>query len=112
MKSLLFDELRVDEIKKIEDYLYNKTIKGSIEGLYWLPISEELLTNEQKQLLNKFESFKIAIEVGKTWLKFELFLRSSSKDNIGGCIINSTQFNFIYEFADTLAKSLNLITCI
>jgi hypothetical protein len=111
MRYLLFDELNNNEINKIKTYLINKTEIGSIENIYWLLLPEEILTKQQTNLLNQFGPFKIAIEIGKTWIKFELLIRSSSIDNIGGCLANSKQFEYIYNFSNTLVETLNLITC-
>jgi hypothetical protein len=112
MRSLFFDELRTDELRSIENYLNSNTLIGPIKGLYWLTIPDEILTDEQKDLQKKIGQFKIAIELGKTWIKFELLIRSSSIQNEGYSLTNIDQLNYIYQFADKMAKTLNLITCI
>jgi hypothetical protein len=111
MRSLIFDELRTKEIESIKDYLLLNSLTGPIDGLYWLNIPEELLTDNQKKILNSDGPFKIAIELGKNWIKFELLLRSSSLYNTEGKIVTNSQLFYIYNFADTIAQTLNLTTC-
>jgi hypothetical protein len=112
MRSLVFEELRADELKCIENYLNSNALIGPIKGLYWLIIPDDILTDEQKDLQTKVGTFKIAIELGKTWIKFELLLRTSLINNDGYSLVNNVQLNFIYQYADKMAKILNLITCI
>jgi hypothetical protein len=111
MRSILLDELRFNEITEIEKYLKFHTTPSQIEGLYWLLLPEDILSNFQKELLSGSGPFKAAIEIGKNWLKFELLIRSSSIDNIGSGLANQSQFIYIYEFVDKLTKTLNLSSC-
>jgi hypothetical protein len=112
MRSLLFEELNPDEIDAVENYLKSNTKESLIEGLYWLVLPCEILTEDQKITYNNTGDLKIAIELGKTWVKFELLIRTSSLRNIGGGLINTDQLLFIYNFADSMSNSLNLISCI
>jgi hypothetical protein len=111
MRSLLLDELRAQEIEDIKKYLNINCIITLVTGLYWFLLPEEILTDEQKKIQKQYGPLKIAIEVGKTWVKFELFIRSSSIENIGSAYINEDQIIYIYKFIDKISKDLNLITC-
>ncbi|MDR1084882.1 MAG: hypothetical protein LBP22_08490 [Deltaproteobacteria bacterium] len=111
MRSLLFDELRADEIEAIKNYLISSVMAGPIEGLFWVTLPDEILTREQKDIKENAGPFKIAIELGKTWLKFELLIRTSSISNMGGGVLNIEQFLYIYNFANKLSETLNLTSC-
>jgi hypothetical protein len=109
LKVLSIDELTAQEIEKAKEYLKNKTQAGPIEGLYWLLLPAEKLTSEQRQLSPDNGPYKIAIELGRTWLRFEVLVRSGSLDNFGGGICNLVQFEYLLSFYDNVYNYLNSI---
>jgi hypothetical protein len=111
MKALFIDELRLKEIKNVEDYLINNTITSHIQGLYWLILPEEILTEEQIKIQKNQGPLKTAIEVGKTWVKFELLIRTTSIENIGSSYVNDKQLIYIYNYVNNIIKLLNITTC-
>jgi hypothetical protein len=111
MRSILFDELNNNEINNINNYLTKNTKNSNIDGLFWLILPNNILTVEQQKINIKHGPYKIAIEIGKSWLKFELLIRTSNITNIGSSIVNNIQLDYIYNFANNLAEQLNLITC-
>ncbi|MDR2458381.1 MAG: hypothetical protein LBD41_07935 [Clostridiales Family XIII bacterium] len=104
LKILGINELTFEEIKKTKDYLKVNTITGKIEGIFWLIIPDNILTNEQITLLNTKGPFKIAIEVGKNNIIFEILVRSESLDNSGGGLPTKEQYNFILNFYNKLVN--------
>jgi hypothetical protein len=102
LKILLIDELLDAEIKKAKEYLNSNTRKSPIDGLYWLELPEEILDNKQNNYKNKNEPLKIAIEVGKNWVRIELLLRSESLTNIGGGELNDIQEKFLIIFYNSI----------
>jgi hypothetical protein len=102
LQILLIDELTNNEIKKCVEYLNLNTIKSPIEGLYWLNIPYHILTIEQNKLLKDNIKFKIAIEITKKLIKFELLIRTETLDNFGGGNLTNKQFKYIYNFYNNL----------
>jgi hypothetical protein len=98
MKILLIDEMLIEEIKKFDDFFKANLTKAPIEGLYWYELPEEILTEDQKQFVNNNGPLKIAIELGKTWVRVELLVRSESLVNIGGGELNMRQTTFIFNY--------------
>jgi hypothetical protein len=111
MRSLFLDELRHDEITKINDYLKETLKSSNIEGLYWLLLHNDHLTSNQRILQERFGPYKISVEVGANFVKFELLVRGDDLRNEGGGYATEKQIEFIYSFADTMVKVLNLVTC-
>jgi hypothetical protein len=102
LKVLLIDELIKDEVVKGKEYIKLKTIPSPINDLFWLKLPEEILEKEQLSFIKENEPLKIAIEIGHTWIKIELLIRSESLINIGGGDLTNKQFEFIFNFYNNL----------
>jgi hypothetical protein len=112
MRVLVLDELKEDEIKSVTSYLAENTTVGPIDGLFWLYLPHEILSPTQQALSPKAGPYKISIEVGGSYARFELLVRGDMISNEGGGLTTLEQANFVYNFADQLARDLNLITCV
>jgi hypothetical protein len=98
LQVLSIEELTAKQIQRAEEFLTENTKKGPIEGIYWLIIPENYLTVEQKPLLKGFGPFKVAIEILKDRIRFELLVRSESVDNFGGGNLTNDQNKFLLDF--------------
>lgn len=117
MRSFLFDELIETEIEAVKKYLDQTAVPSGLENLYWLPLPRELWN--QNQLDGRKESgwmdgdeFRLAVEVGPDWVKFELLVRSEGLLNIGGGQADEKQSMYVLFWADEMARKLNLSTCL
>jgi hypothetical protein len=106
LKVLLYEELLPEEIKIIKNELILTALLSPLNNLFWLEIPKNILTNKQKKLLNIVEIFKISIEIGKTWVKFELLIRTNKLDNQGGIYLTDKQFDYVYKYAEKLINKI------
>ena len=116
MRSLLFDELLEPEIDAVTDYLEQNAESSGIEDLYWITLPPELWGDIQRQAHqdeNWLEggSYRLAVEVGPDWVRFELLVRSEGLRNIGGGQADEPQVMFVLRWADEMARKLNLMPC-
>jgi len=115
MRSLLLDELTPGETKAARDYLADRAEFSGIEGLYWLKLPPELLappqTRARARRLSGAESYRLAVEVGPDWVRFELLVRAETLANPGGGQATAEQVFYVLDWADRMARELGLITC-
>jgi hypothetical protein len=112
MRALILDELRHEEIDNIDNYLKKETVSSNIEGLYWLYLKYEELTENQKKLEEKAGPYKISIELGQNSVRFELLIRAEMITNEGGAEADENQLLYVYRFINKMAEELNLTTCL
>ena len=115
MRSLMLDELTPGEAAAARDYLADRAEFSGVEGLYWLKLPPELLappqTRAQARGLYGAESYRLAVETGPDWVKFELLVRAETLANPGGGQATPEQALYVLGWADRLARELGLITC-
>ena len=102
MRQLVVDELTKEERDNIDSYLKRAVKPGPIEGLFWLPIPDDLLGKEQIGH-EECGPFYFAIDLQEEGLRFEFLVRSQTNLHCS-CIAYATpsQRDFILQFADTL----------
>ncbi|WP_027183338.1 hypothetical protein [Desulfovibrio inopinatus] len=79
MRSYLIDELTTADLKKIEKRLKDKGLASSLEGVFYLPVPEMFLTEEQKSHKESCGPYIVAIEIGRDFVKMELLVRGLGK---------------------------------
>ncbi len=95
---------------KLDEWLKTFTISSSIDGLYWVDLSTDLLDPDQYEE-NADHPFCFAVEIGDSWAKFEFLIRS--RPNMKSQHIryaNSRQQEYILNFSRRLIEDLNLRT--
>ena len=102
MRQLVIDELTKEERDNIDSYLKRVGKPGPIEGLFWLPIPDDLLGKEQIGH-EECGPFYFAIDLQEEGLRFEFLVRSQTNLHCS-CLAYATpsQRDFILQFADTL----------
>ncbi len=110
MRSYLIDEIGPSDMERIEEYLRENAIPSSIENLFWIQIPEELLTKQQIEH-KECAPYMCAIELGRGWVKLELFVRSSKSlrcSCAGYC--TERQRNFVIDYANRMISQLGIRT--
>jgi hypothetical protein len=110
VKQYLIDELRPNDYKKIKEYM-DKTFQSQnhpIEGMYWVPLSPDLMDSVQVAHTG-CQPFYFAVILEPTSIYFELLLRTRNRMRCD-CIhyANERQRNSIIEFADSVFERLEL----
>lgn len=102
MRQFVIDELSRQERDNLDSYLKRTLVAGSIEGLFWLPIPQDLLSSAQ-QGHEGCGPFHFGVELEDELLRFELLVRSQSNLHCS-CIAYATkaQRDFVLSFIDSM----------
>jgi hypothetical protein len=106
MRAYLIDEISPSDMKKISLFLKQNSSQSSLDAIFWVAIPEDLL----KGIQFKHQTCRphvFAIEMGDTWLKAELFVRSLKTMRCDCQSYSSPQqrefiLNFVHHMIDTL----------
>lgn len=104
MRQLVIDELSREEWANIENYLKRTVRAGAMEGMFWLPVPDDLLA-EAQQGHEECGPFFFGIELTEKALVVELLVRSESNLHCS-CISYATkaQRDFLLEFMDRMLE--------
>ncbi|MFH1091941.1 MAG: hypothetical protein V1742_10280 [Pseudomonadota bacterium] len=110
MRQVLIDEMSRDDVTRLHGYLKEYAQPSSLEGLYWVDLTPDLLDVDQFQ--NKADQpFCFAVEVGDTWAKFEMLIRSRTNFKSRHVRYASRlQESYILGYSNQLIEKLNLVT--
>ncbi len=110
MKQYVVDELRPEDYRKIKSHLDKTLNPGGIDGVYWLPIAENLMTPDQAQH-TECHPLCIAVELEPERLNCELLIRTQQRIRCS-CIGYATeeQHNWIIQFIDRIFEKLDIKT--
>ena len=110
MKQYVLDEIARADLPRIRNYLNRKALTSGLEGIWWLELGKEQLSETQKAHAN-CQPYCIAVELGRTAIKFEFLIRSRQTMRCS-CIAYATpaQRDWIMNFADKLVVELELKT--
>ena len=110
MKQYIIDELRPGEYEKIKTYLDEKVGSSKMNGIYWIQLAENVLTDIQSEH-KECQPFYFAIEIEHNRVSCELLVRSRSTIKCN-CVSYATesQRNWIIQFADAIFEKLEIIS--
>jgi hypothetical protein len=104
MRQYVIDQLSREERANIESYLKRTLKSGPVEGLYWIKVPRDLLSEEQlgHEDCGPF-FFAVELETESVW--FELLIRSQSNLHCS-CIAYATpsQRDFVLRFVDQMLE--------
>lgn len=110
MRQLLIDELNRTDAARLDDYLRGHARTSSMNGLYWVELDRELLRPEQAAC-EADHPFCFAVEIGDSWAKFELLIRSlPNMRSLHTGYADPAQQRFILDYANRLIEELGLTT--
>ena len=108
MKQYLIDELRLEDHEKIKAYM-DETIKTSpMEGLYWIPVKEDLLAGIHASHKECGPHY-FALELQEDRLSCELLVRAENSLRCN-CIryASKEQRDWLIEFIDAILERLEI----
>jgi hypothetical protein len=110
MRSYLIDEISASDMERVRHYLEEHTERSPIQDLFWLPLGDSFLTEIQQQHV-QCQPFYVAIELGRSSVKFELLVRSRVSFRCG-CTQYAEDFqrDFVVGFAERLIRELRIRT--
>ena len=110
MKHYVIDELRYQDYESVKAYLEAHMEASGMDGLYWYPIDDSLLTNVQKNHTT-CAPFYFALALEESQLSCELLIRTKSSircDCMG--YASEAQRNWIIQIVDDIFEKLGVIS--
>lgn len=104
MRQIIIDELSPMERDNIDSYLKRSLKRGTMDGLYWIELTDDLLAAPQRGH-DDCAPFTLGVEVEDNRVRFELLVRSSSNLHCD-CIAHasSAQRQFVLDFIDRMVE--------
>jgi len=108
MKQYVIDELEPHDHDAVSDYLQRHTQPAGVDGLFWLPIAEDLLSPEQHSH-DDCKPFAFALELLPDRLVCELLVRTGNRVRCS-CIAyaNRQQREWLIETIDAVLDKLGI----
>ncbi len=108
MKQYQIDELRVEDHEKMKAYLDKHIRTSPMEGLYWLPIKEDLLVGVHASHKECGPHY-FALELVEGRLSCELLVRAENSLRCD-CIryASKEQRDWLIEFIDAILEKLEI----
>ncbi len=109
MKQYVIDDIRLEDHGKLKRYLDERYGNSGVDGLYWLPLPEDLLTPLQKAH-KECAPFYFSVELTEDRLCCELLVRTKKRMRCD-CIAYAAeaQRNWIIDVADAFLAELEII---
>lgn len=103
MRQFRIDELTADDKTRLQNYLRETTTAGTLDGTFWLPLPDELLSAEQFAHRATCGPYCYSIIVEEGSVTLELLVRSRSTLHCS-CIAFATpaQREFLLQFLDRM----------
>ena len=110
MKQYVIDEIRPHDFEKVKGYLDEAYGVAGVDGLYWVPVEETLLSVAQ-QAHKACAPFFMALELGPDRLAAELLVRTRSRVRCD-CIhyADQRQREWLVRTVDAIFEKLDIIT--
>lgn len=109
MRLYVVDQLTEDNIRCIITQLRNKNMESGVEGLFWLQLPDELMTETQREHFAGCGPYAFGLEIFPDALKLELLARAKNRLHCG-CIAyaNAEQRAFAIEWLDNFLHELDI----
>lgn len=114
MRTYLVEDIADNDFKKIVAAFDQLELNGPIEGIYYLPLPEELLQPEQKEHLGECGPYFMALETVQTpheehHIKLELLVRGRNKIRCS-CVTYATpaQRKHMIDYLDKFIEELEV----
>ena len=79
MDEVVFDQISLQALENVENKLTSLGLASSIPGIFWLPISNEFLTETQKEHAKDCGPYMLAVEITDNSLILETLVRASNR---------------------------------
>lgn len=115
MRAYIVEDIVNSDMEKIINAFNELNLNGPIEGIYYLPLPEDLLQSEQKEHLEECGPYFMALEciegTEEGTIKLELLVRGRKKIRCS-CVTYATpdqrkhMINYLDQFIDELEISI------
>jgi len=110
MRTYLVEDFRPEQLELVCQRLAAMGLSGSLDGIYYLPLPLDLLTDEQREHHAECGPYIFVLEVsGETSLKLELLVRAQGKLRCS-CVMYATaeQRAHIMDYLDGFLRELDI----
>lgn len=110
MRSYLIEDFYPEHLEKVLSSLRDKGLAGSLDGIFYLPVPPELLTEEQRDHAEECGPHIFVLEaVDESTLKLELLVRAQGKLRCA-CVLYATpaQREHIIAWLDDFIRQLDI----
>lgn len=110
MRTYLIEDFLPEQLVLVRQRLQGKGLSGSLDGIYYLPVPENLLSGEQRAHLGECGPYIFVLEVpDETSLKLELLVRAQGKLRCS-CVMYATpeQRAHIMDFLDAFIRDMDI----
>ena len=110
MKQYVIDELRPEDHQKIKAYLEENFGPAGVAGIYWIPLTEDMLSEIQAEH-TQCQPFYFVVELEPNRMACEFLIRTRTRLRCG-CIHYATerQRNWIIRVSDSIFEKLAIKT--
>ena len=109
MRNYLLEDIYEEDLKKITEALKELEFTGGLDGIFYIPVPDNLLQDEQKEHLGECGPYFMALEVLENELKLELLVRARNKLRCS-CVCYATpeQRNHMLDYLDNFINDLEI----
>ncbi len=109
MRNYLLEDIYEEDLKKITEALTELEFTGGLDGIFYIPVPDSLLQDEQKEHLGECGPYFMALEVLENELKLELLVRARNKLRCS-CVCYATpeQRNHMLDYLDNFISDLEI----
>ncbi len=108
MKQYVIDELRPKDHKEIKVYMEENYNASDMDGIYWIPLEQDILTKIQKEHTD-CQPFYFAVDLEPNLVAFEMLIRTQKRMRCS-CMGYATekQRNWLIGHADSIFDQLGI----
>lgn len=109
MRTYVIDQLKEADIAAITARLLTLELQAGVEGVYWLPVPCELLTETRMEHREQCGPYCLALEVCPDAVHLELLVRGMGRISCG-CISFASEAlrNHMIKYLEDMLKDLNI----
>jgi len=108
MRYYLIDEIRCKDMELVSGYLRDNTTASGLDNVFWVNLSGSCLNERQKDHAD-CRPFCFALEIGRDFIKAELFIRTLRGFNCAcSGFPDEAQTRYIIKFVDELLRTLEI----
>ncbi len=109
MRYYYIDDLEMEHTRALCELLQNMHLQSTLQGVYWLPIPENLYTEEQISHKKACGPYIMALEIDESCCKLELLIRAQNQLHCS-CVhyANPEVQHHMMHYVDSLLASLHI----
>ncbi|OGR35313.1 MAG: hypothetical protein A2051_00260 [Desulfovibrionales bacterium GWA2_65_9] len=110
MRTYLIEDFLPEQLELVCQRLAGMGLSGSLDGIYYLPVPLDLLTDEQREHHGECGPYIFVLEIaGETSLKLELLVRAQAKLRCS-CVMYATneQRAYIMDYLDGFLREMGI----